>query len=254
MTTIRWISIDPVLGESKTYQETNHIEHEFQSGKENVYIETFSITINFKQIPFTQTTPPFGTKPKGFRSVVRGNLGDIIIVYLWPNRKWYTTFSPDNISTKQVIIKEIENIPETWQWCDKEYKNVKYALESNWHNFSKENSDQIEEHSKQLRNLTINIGLTPYLISNFESSYGVQKNCVTGVRRVIRRGRSNFISKELPQNLQDESCALCMEEFKDTPHIPTRQTICKHTFHWTCLNNYKSREYTPLCPMCRHIL
>ena len=182
--------------------------------------------------------------------ILKNNNFDIILLEL------VNCNSKDELKSRERFYIETldcvnKNIPGR---TNKEYKNVKYALERNWHNFSKDNSDQIEEQSKQLGNLTINIGLTPYLIYNFESSYGVQKNCVTGVKRVIRRGRSNFISKKLPQNLQDESCALCMEEFKDTPHIPTRETICKHTFHWTCLNNYKSREYTPLCPMCRHIL
>ena len=252
MTTICWISIDPMLGEPKTYPETNTIEQEFQSGKDNIYLETFCRTIHFQE-PFTQTTPRIGAKPKGIRSVVRGNLGENITVYLWPNGRWYTklpdcTYVPEN---KYVTIQEPKNIPETWQWCDRNYDKTKYALERNWHNFSDEISTQIEDISKRNESISITIGLTPYILSDFQGAYGIQTNNVTGMIRAIRRGRSEFVCKKLAENLKDESCAFCMEEFKDTPHIPTKETECKHTFHWTCLNNYKSRGHNPICPLCR---
>lgn len=250
MTTIRWISIDPILGEPKTYPESSHIEQEFQCGKENIFLETFCRTIHFQQ-PFTQTTPRVGSKPRGIRSVVRGDLGDKFTVYLWPNKRWYTTIPGEYTPQKQVIIQEVENIPETWQWCDREYDKTNYALERNWHNFSDELSTQIEDTCKQSGSTTITIGLTQYILSDFQGSYGIQTNNVTGMTRAIRRGRSKFVGKELSENLQNESCALCMEDFKDTPHIPIRETPCKHTFHWTCINNYTSREQNPRCPMCR---
>jgi hypothetical protein len=250
MTTISWISIDPILGEPKTYPESNLIETEFQNGKETIFLETFCRTIHFKE-PYTQTTPRIGAKPKGIRSVVRCNLGEQVIVYLWPNSRWYSTQPRDIKEIKYIIIQEAENIPETWQWCDRDYDNTKYALERNWHNFSGEISNQIEETSKHRGSMTITIGLTPYVLSDFNGSYGIQTNSVTGMTRAIRRGISKFVGKELSENLQDESCALCMEDFKDTPHVPLRTTSCNHTFHWTCLNNYKSRESCPRCPMCR---
>lgn len=252
-TTICWISIDPILGEPKTYTETDMIEQQFKNGAENIFLETFCRTIDFKK-PFTQTTPSIGSKPRGIRSVVRCNLGEQITVYLCPNGRWYSTIPTNNSKqpiNKQIIVQAAENIPETWQWCDKHYNYTKYALESNWHNFSEEISNQIEETYKHRGSITITIGLTNYILSNFEGSYGKQENSTTGMTRVIRRGISKFVSKKLEENLQDELCALCMEDFKDTLHIPRKTTLCNHTFHWTCLNNYKSRDHNPRCPMCR---
>lgn len=193
----------------------------------------------------------FGAKPKGYRSVFRGEVGQSITIYLWSNDRWYTGV-PSNISnhmSKQVIIEEI---PEVWQWCDRESVKTQYALERNWHNFSDEMSAEIEEKSKVPNgSLLITIGVTQYELNNFEGGYGVQRNMTTNVTRVIRRGRSKFICKELEAHLQDESCALCMEDFKDTLNFPRRTTSCNHTFHWSCLNNFKARTSVPRCPMCR---
>ena len=253
-TNIRWGSIDPIMGLAKTYPESQKIEEEFLAGKESMFIDTFSITINLKQ-PFHQTTPCIGAKPKGYRSIFRGAIGQIITIYFWSNsNRWYI-IPPNNIQnpiTKQVVIEEFEEVPEIWQWCDLEYCDTKYALERNWYNFTDEISQKIDEQSKIPNGrLIINIGLTQYELSNFEGGYGIQMNTFTNVTRVIRRGRSKFICKELEENLQDESCALCMEDFKDTKHIPRKKTPCNHTFHWTCINNYKVRTIYPRCPMCR---
>ena len=145
----------------------------------------------------------FGAKPKGYRSVFRGEVGQSITIYLWSNDRWYTGV-PSNISnhmSKQVIIEEI---PEVWQWCDRESVKTQYALERNWHNFSDEMSAEIEEKSKVPNgSLLITIGVTQYELNNFEGGYGVQRNMTTNVTRVIRRGRSKFICKELEAHLQD---------------------------------------------------
>ena len=45
-TNIRWGSIDPIMGLAKTYPESQKIEEEFLAGKESMFIDTFSITIN----------------------------------------------------------------------------------------------------------------------------------------------------------------------------------------------------------------
>ena len=250
---IRWGSIDPIMGLAKTYPESAKIEEAFSNGEQTMSIDTFSITVHLQQ-PFHQTTPCIGTKPKGYRSVFRGEVGQPINIYLWQNQRWYTNIR-SNISnpiSKQVIIEEIEEIPEVWQWCDRESDKTKYALEGNWHNFTDEMSAEIEEKSKVPNgSLLITIGLTQYELFHFQGGYGVQRNLTTNVTRVIRRGRSKFICKELEEHLKDESCALCMEDFKDTLNFPRKTTFCDHTFHWSCLNNYKARTSHPRCPMCR---
>lgn len=250
---IRWGSIDPIMGFSKTYPESAKIEQVFCNGEHTIFIDTFSITVHLRE-PFHQTTPRIGSKPKGYRSVFRGEVGQSITIYLWSNSRWYTTVPSDMLNpiSKQVIIEEIEEIPEVWQWCDRYSDNTKYALARNWHNFPDEISSEIEEKSKiPNSSLIITIGLTRYELSNFEGGYGIQKNITTNMTRAIRRGRSKFVCKELEEHLQEESCCLCMEDFKDTLKFPRRTTSCNHTFHWSCLNNYKARTSHPRCPMCR---
>ena len=111
---------------------------------------------------------------------------------------------------------------------------------------------EIEEKSKiPNSSLIIIIGLTQYKLSNFEGGYSVQTNINTNITRIIKKGRYKFIAKDLEENLQDKSCPLCIQKFKDTLHFPRKTTYCNHTFHWSCLNNYKARTFNPICPICR---
>ena len=93
------------------------------------------------------------------------------------------------------------------------------------------------------------------MIHSFNGAYAIQENIQTGIKRAIRRGCTPTPEIILPDNLRDESCALCMDSFVDTPELPIKKTKCNHSFHWTCINAYIAQNtYNPLCPLCRNPL
>jgi hypothetical protein len=85
---------------------------------------------------------------------------------------------------------------------------------------------------------------------------GVRKN--KKLLRLSRRKRGgqprsgNWVNpEEIDTN---EICAICAENF--TPDKATYKTICKHTFHNDCLNQWCEKTYNPdtrttPCPICR---
>ena len=93
------------------------------------------------------------------------------------------------------------------------------------------------------------------MVHSFNGTYAIQENMTTHIKRAVRRGRFLTAKVVLPENLQDECCALCINKFAETPEIPIRKTICNHTYHYTCINEYKAKNtYDLKCPICREPL
>ena len=251
--TICWVSIDPWNGNTITYPESQTIEEAYQNKEDDIFLENFTRTIHFKDC-LHQTTPAVGNKPKGYRSVIRGNVGDKVKVFYWIcSKRWYLYPPSYYTDIKEGILDHIESKPEIWQWCDKIYEDTQYALERNWHNYAPEFNTIIEEtYKSHTTSVDLTIGLTKYSIHSFRGAYARQENMQSGITRAIRRGCTPTPEITLPDHLQDESCALCMDSFADTPELPIKKTKCNHSFHWTCINGYKTQNTgDPKCPLCR---
>lgn len=257
MTEIKWCSLEPIEGKLDIYEASSQIETAFQNGLPSIYLpNSFNATV-FLTEPFHQNTPAIGGKPAGYRSVIKGTVGQTFEIYFHSHKhRWYTTPPDYDTQTKNITIEEVQFNPPVWQWCDLEDHETKYAREKNWHNYSEELNSTIETaYTSHQSLIDIPIGVTQYIIHSFTGSYAIQENTHTHIKRRIRRGYTEYKEVTLPEHLQDESCALCMESFVDTPTFPTRKTVCGHTFHYTCINGYKAREtYNPTCPMCRGAL
>ena len=257
MTEIKWGSLEPIQGKLDIYEASPQIETAYQNGRSSIYLEScFNATVFFTE-PFHQKTPAVGGKLAGYRSVIRGTIGQTFTVYFHTDKnRWYTTPTDYDTQTKDITIEEVQfNIP-VWQWCDLDEDKTHYARDKNWHNYSEELNSTIETaYTSHQSSINIPIGVTQYIIHSFTGTYAIQENTHTHSKKRIRRGDKPYQEVVLPDNLQDESCALCMERFVDTPTFPTRKTACGHTFHYTCINAYKVREtYNPVCPMCRTAL
>lgn len=54
------------------------------------------------------------------------------------------------------------------------------------------------------------------------------------------------------------SCAICLEDFKPAEKEDVRRTSCGHTFHFNCLNTHietqRHNGWEETCPMCRAAL
>ena len=212
-----------------------------------------------------QITPAFGTKPAGFRSVLRGQVGEAATLY-WcmgdtgPRWQLDSNAPPaaDQMFTQQVVIEPpitAEQESFTWQWCDLMGSAAADAREINWHAYALEQNDEIEAAWASGRTLEIVIGLTTYKIGQWSGTYGTQTNMTTNAVRQVRRGRFT-VEANTPADYQDESCALCTEKFADTPEWPIRRTPCNHAFHWTCLQHLLRQRagQAARCPMCRQSL
>lgn len=56
-----------------------------------------------------------------------------------------------------------------------------------------------------------------------------------------------------PDDLAEEVCGLCTEDFAKTPHWPTLRLACSHTFHYSCIQNVLTMANIAArkCPLCR---
>lgn len=74
--------------------------------------------------------------------------------------------------------------------------------------------------------------------------------------RPILNGFKLTEEKMLSENLKDEKCSICLEEYKTSDLVC--KTLCGHCFHKKCLAKYLKKEAEDSliyrCPMCRHHL
>ena len=249
-----WGSIEPNSGKLHIYPETQQIEEAYQRGDPTIFLqECFNATIFLTQ-PYKQNTPAVGSKPPGYRSVIREIPGQTIKIYWWDNKKrWYTNPTHNQTYTKDITVNNVEFLPPKWQWCDLDIANSRNAKDKNYKNYANEYNDLIENaYNTRQPCVDLTIGLTYYKIHTFVGSYAIQENMTTNIKRMVRRGRAKTIIIPLPEELQDESCALCTDSFAETSDIPIIKTTCGHTFHHTCINQYKARnQHNQKCPMCR---
>jgi len=259
-----WGSFERNTGTWTPYSrgESSQIEAAYARGDETISLPTcFNAVLHFNRSGghHHQLTPAVGSKPPGFRSVLRGTAGQKVPLYWWDvgsSRLWRLETPPD--ATQYVQEVQIEPPEEAeqycWQWCDLVGAEIQHAVELNWHGYAAEHGDEIERAWTQNTSLQLTVGLTQYQIGGWQGSYGTQRNLTTGCTRQIRRGRYT-VESTTPEAYRDDSCALCTELFADTPSWPIRRTPCNHAFHYTCLQHIlRQGGRANRCPMCRQSL
>lgn len=236
-------------------EEDNYLlNNAFENKLPDVKISILGATVHFdyEKNLYCQTTPAFKSKPRGFRYVFFGELGEEKTLYYNCFKYKLTIEEPlSNYVVKKFTVTKSENNPIIWQWFNlpQQYICAK-GTENNWVNYSQHDSDLIEKAFNEKSNVMLNIGITPYLITPDENGYGIQKNNTNHYERSIRRARNKNNFKEIPVNLNDESCGICLELFTDTKHLPIKTTKCGHNFHDTCLISCMARS-GHRCPLCR---
>lgn len=267
-----WGSFERNTGTWTPYStaENQVIEAAFVSGQPSVDVPScFNAVVHFNRNPgrnqhHHQMTPVVGSKPAGFRSVLRGSVDQRVILYWWESKYTGTTAmwrldEPPTVQHMQEVTIEppadASGVPEyVWQWCDLTGSAIGNAVEMNWHSYAEEHGEAIEQAWSQRTELELVIGLTSYTIGGWNGIYGIQKNNATGWERQVRRGRF-ALEQSTPEAYRADSCALCTELFTDTPQWPIRRTPCGHAFHYTCLQQIIGRGgQQKRCPMCRHSL
>ncbi len=224
--------------------------------------DCFNATIHLNNDKYSQTTPSCSKirKIKGYRSVARF-VGDFINIYKnMHDNRWY--FYQNNSEYKTLTIQNIR-CPATsfiWQWSHRIGIDVSSKKENDWLSYSEDDSSHIEVGFRNTNNASIDIviGMKNYKIeflqddnSSNRSVYALQidKNDSSRIR-LIRRAMRAATKFDPPENA--ETCALCTEDFVDTPHIPWLKTSCGHHFHAVCFDRMQSSSSTGVkCPLCR---
>ena len=97
-----------------------------------------------------QITPAVGTKPAGFRSVLRGTNGERVTLYWWESSRLWRLEVPNDgpiTHTQEVTIVPPagEEQAFTWQWCDLIGPAAANAREINWHPYTQDHGAEVED-------------------------------------------------------------------------------------------------------------
>lgn len=219
--------------------------------------DCFNAEILLKDGLYCQTTPAVAhvNKSSGFRSVTFFNANEVI-VYEDAHHNW--SFK-ENVFSQKSLTSNCLRYPATssiWQWSLKVGCDITLIRENDWVAYSKEDSDTIEDGFQSATStVSINVGMKQYNIhfcndsTNNKSVYALQVDAQNSTRtRMCRRAMRHATFFTSPT--EAETCALCTEDFKDTPHIPWVQTLCGHHFHAVCLERMKMSNHLK-CPLCR---
>lgn len=226
--------------------------------------DCFNATVHLKDGKYSQTTPSCSRihKINGFRSVAFLENGSIDIYKNTNDNRWY--FYKNNFEVKRLNNEHVR-YPATsfiWQWSSRVGTDVGAIKENDWVSYSEDDSSQIEVSFQDTnrKSTDIAIGMKNYEIqfiqddnSSNRSVYALQIDKSNPRRvRLCRRAMRAPTKFELPDN--SETCALCTEDFADTPHIPWLKTSCQHHFHAVCFDRMKTSSTVLKCPLCRTTL
>ncbi|EOD25880.1 hypothetical protein EMIHUDRAFT_463445, partial [Emiliania huxleyi CCMP1516] len=210
---ICWGSFERNTGAWCPFTEQDAIEAAYQANEASIHLPAcFDATVHFSEPHCFQRTPAVGSKPSGFRSVLRGEVGSVVRLHYWASSKTFRLDAPTNEPPSYVVDVKIEAAPQerpvAWQWLDLPPSALASAMDLNWHSFAPEHSEAIEQASRAtMGRVEIIIGLTKYVIQNFNGAYAEQRNERTGARRSVRRGyASDAAPPAAPDDLASDFC------------------------------------------------
>lgn len=262
-----YISLEPTHGiyaDCYTSACQTLIRHAVDTGRSQCHLGTkcFNATIHFYRtgIPILQRTPSISSKPAGRRSVKAVSCADSEVeVYLIPQFGWSLYQTPNYILKKTVNIKKEsgDEVP-FWQWCNE--TDLQKATDLSWMNYCNREQEVIElafQDNKETINIVV--GVTQLSIkfsanSTFHRQIRVLNNGDTRqrwVRRVLLSPASTLeIETHLRSQCNDDTCAICLNDFNEEPLNPTRKLQCEHVFHALCIQMLLDRNENR-CPLCR---
>lgn len=247
-----WYSVDPSTAQLTPFppEIDAQIETAYRAHRPDVHLADFmQMRIVFdSMVQMTPEVPGRRGKQAGVRSVVRARPGTEVHV-AQVHRNWRTASN----GVVQVAPNRMGGGAWIWEWC--EQLALFHARESSWHPYAPEVVTAMEgkwarggdfEHplTVGLRNLKVVVDRTEPFYTQVDEEY--QK-----MRWVRRRFRPDAQRPHAPtpSPRAGDACALCCEEYDETPHWPTVRVACGHTFHAACLQPV--RDSSRRCPLCR---
>jgi hypothetical protein len=203
---------------------------------------------------YIQWTPGVAqiNKRKGQRSAMKITDQTHVTVYKWQNH-W--SFFGNGHENKRLHISQAlrTTAPNAvWQWSYNTDRIFRIG-ENDWITYSQDACNKIESAFQNNQSVvSINVGMKDYNIfflmddEYHTSTFG--KQCYNDKERWVRRAFRSSTSFDVPVN--EDICALCLDKFDETLHIPWVKTSCNHVFHAVCLDRMADSR----CPMCRTAL
>ena len=129
--------------------ENAAIEAAWNSGAPEHSVPTcFNAVVHFSRDggQHHQMTPAVGTKPAGFRSVLRGEAGQAATLFWWEEQRLWRLEQPDIVThTQEVYVcPPAQSESFTWQWCDLTGRAASEAREINWHPYAPDHGAEVE--------------------------------------------------------------------------------------------------------------
>lgn len=229
-----------------------------------------------------QTTPPAaGVARSGKRTVAAVQLG--APVWVWC-RDRYWTLHPDNsnVQTRQTRQTRLTRLtrqtgaitsdaqcraaPEIpmhpiWEWCQLP------LVRGLWRAYNADASEALELAFRRMidrgESQTVRVSIGPCVKEvhvRLNEPLHIQTDVASGRKRWVRRRYSTRTEAEMFERAArevalkhgDASCAICLEEFAETPLWPVLRTACGHTFHGACIHPLLLRSDP--CPLCRGVI
>lgn len=257
-----FVSINPVTGEVDTYgSDAQSLLSRLVPGAA-VFLGERCFNATVKMNPdgsYHQTTPAiFGErgKPAGARDVVNVHDGLTTITVYKSGRRWGArAIHPSESKVKNVM--PVERHVVTWQWCTE--LSLGRAQERHWIPYTDETVSRLEEQwtsGADTFDVSINVGIRGYVIHvDRANAFWVQNDAShqksRWVRRIHERESSAQRRRELMlQDVPQDVCCLCFDEFSESVHMPRHKTSCGHVFHAACLQPVLDRA-DARCPLCR---
>lgn len=258
-------SIEPLSGNFlDVYPESaqnllNALEQTSADGHVHLGPDCFNATVYKRGNDMFQKTPPSAAfqKSGGYRSVAKCDASCSIPIWLCPRaNRWYT-YGDTTSATKSLDHRHLR-MPATdaaWQWCSRSGLDLRRMREDDWLTYSSEHVEAIEAAFQKNENVRLAVGMKTYEIQfvkdgEHTSVYAKQVDVQHPSRmRLVRRAMRHPHEFAVPETA--EACALCMEDFADTTHLPWTRTSCNHCFHSVCFERYRISTLELTCPMCR---
>lgn len=252
-----FVSLEPLSGNYvDVYPENAQKLIKKLKNNEQIFLgpDCFNAMVHKKDNTYFQKTPSvFQINKRGGRRSVKEiqNADEIIVCF---NGKTWNFVKSSDFTLYQKKITNMKFPPENihWQWCT--INSFHKANDSDWISYSANDNMLIENAFKDpvQKSIRLPVGMKTYeivfLLDEFEqrSVYAIQKDVHSERKRIIRRSLSYMTFFPVPDN--ETTCALCCEDFKDSPHLPWVKTACNHVFHCVCFDRIRAEKK---CPMCR---
>lgn len=149
------------------------------------------------------------------------------------------------------IVYLTSNDPDPEYYPPSSHNHIHHHVNPNGHIQHYNNTETYENSYYQLE-IMLGVIFTAFASVQFIKFYNIIKNNIYNRRRRIRRSlnRVNIDSLNtviLRDRLQDNTCSVCLEEFKDDDILV--KLNCNHIFHKECLEPWLNNNTN--CPMCR---